>query len=149
MIRCLFFLIGCCALSIANAQTSVDMMRGRSVGSRTDTLSKPAKIAPKFPGGTEALMEYVSYRIKYPKAFRRKNFNTGPLTVKFLVQADGRVGDVQVTSRPTPPDLVDAMSNYVTQIRRVFIRMPRWEPARLNGTPIDYPYSLPFQVEIN
>ncbi|MCY7356055.1 MAG: hypothetical protein LH609_01030 [Rudanella sp.] len=43
----------------------------------------------------------------------------------------------------------ELMSDYVTNIRKVFLRMRRWEPARVNGTPINYQYALPFQVEIN
>ncbi|TAE27541.1 MAG: hypothetical protein EAZ91_15815 [Cytophagales bacterium] len=148
MIRCIVFVGVYLIVTLVHAQNAVDVMRGRAV-SGTDTLARPVKIGPRYPGGPEALMDYVAYRIKYPKTFQRKGFNTGPLTVKFLIQTDGRVGDVQVTSRPTPPEWADEMSNYVTQIRKVFLRMPRWEPARLNGVPINYSYSLPFQVEAN
>jgi hypothetical protein len=147
MMRFVLFVSLCFAVTVGYAQNPVDVMRGRAT--RVDTLTNPVKTAPQFPGGSQALMDYVAYHIKYPKSFRRKGFNTGPLLVKFLIQTDGRVGDVQVSSKTTPPELAEQMSDYVTQIRKVFIKMPRWEPARLNGVPINYQYSLPFQVEIN
>lgn len=134
---------------VAFAQSPVDVMRGRTTVAQTDTLVNSTKTAPQFPGGHTALMDYVAYRIKYPKALRRQKFNVGPMTVKFLIGTNGRVSDVQVMSRPTPPEVAEAMSDYVTNIVKVFQKMPRWEPARLNGVPIAYQYSLPFQVEIN
>ncbi len=148
MNRCLPFFAFCLIAFSAQAQNPVDVMRGRTRVAKTDTLVEARKAPPHYPGGNEAMMDYIAYHIKYPKALRKKKYNIGPMTVKFLVQSDGKVGDVQVTSRPTSPDVADEMSDYVTNIRKVFLRMPRWEPARVNGTPINYQYALPFQVEI-
>ncbi|WP_083940551.1 energy transducer TonB [Rudanella lutea] len=135
------------ALSVC-AQGPVDVMRGRAASAKTDTLVDPTIQKPQFPGGHDALMMYIADHVKYPKSLRRKKFNAGQLTVKFLVLANGRVRNVEVTSRPTPPDVAEEMSEYVTSVMKAFNRMPRWEPARVNGTPINYQYALPFQVEI-
>ncbi len=133
------------------AQSPIDVMRGRTTMNqeKPDTLLDAKKEMPRFPGGYDAMMDYIAYHVKYPKSLRKKKYNIGPMTVKFLIQTNGKVRDVQVTSRPTPPDVAEEMSDYVTNIVKVFTRMPRWEPARVNGTPINYQYALPFQVEIN
>lgn len=135
---------------ISYAQSPVDVMHGRTTinQEKPDTLLDAKKEMPRFPGGYDAMMDYIAYHIKYPKSLQKKKYNVGPMTVKFLVQTNGKVRDVQVTSRPTAPDVAEEMSAYVTNIVKVFTRMPRWEPARVNGTPINYQYALPFQVEI-
>lgn len=137
-----------CSIVSSYAQSPVDVMRGRVRVAKTDTLVDARKVPPRYPGGNEAMIDFIAYHIKYPKSLRKKKYNIGPITVKFLVQSDGKVNDVTVTSRPTPPDVAEEMSDYVTNIRKVFLKMPRWEPARVNGTPINYQYALPFQVEI-
>lgn len=153
MNRCLLFLTCCLIAFTAQAQSPVDVMRGRTPSANTparaDTLVDAKKELPRFPGGHDALMMYIADHVRYPKSLRNKKYNIGPMTVKFLIQTDGRVRDVQVTSRPTSPDVAKEMGDYVTSIVKKLTKMPRWEPARVNGTPINYQYVLPFQVEIN
>jgi len=148
MNHCLLLLTCCLIVLTANAQNPIDVMRGRTTP-RVDTLVDARKEPPRFPGGHDALMMYIADHVRYPKSLRKKKYNVGPMTVKFLIQTDGRVRDVQVTSRPTSPDVAEEMSDYVTSIVKKLTKMPRWEPARVNGTPINYQYALPFQVEIN
>lgn len=149
MNRCLLFLTCCLFTLTTQAQNPVDVMRGRSSAVKTDTLVDARKEPPRFPGGHDAFMMYIADHVRYPKSLRKKKYDVGPMTVKFLIQTDGRVSNVQVTSRPTSPDVADQMSDYVTSIVKKLTKMPRWEPARVNGTPINYQYALPFQVEIN
>jgi len=150
--RRLFLLVSVafCSALTSYAQSPVDVMRGRSTTNKVkaDTLTDAHKELPRFPGGHDAFMMYIADHVHYPRSLRKKKYNIGPMTVKFLIQTDGKVRDVQVTSRPTAPDVAEEMSTYVTNIVKVFTRMPRWEPARVNGTPISYQYVLPFQVEI-
>ena len=149
MIHCLLFLTCCLITLTTQAQNPVDVMRGRSSSAvKTDTLVDARKEPPRFPGGHDALMMYIADHVRYPKSLRKKKYNVGPMTVKFLIQTDGRVSNVQVTSRPTSPDVADEMSDYVTSIVKKLTKMPRWEPARVNGIPINYQYALPFQVEV-
>ncbi|MCY7356056.1 MAG: energy transducer TonB [Rudanella sp.] len=103
MNRCLLLLACCLITFFAQAQNPVDVMRGRTAAAKTDTLMDARKEPPRYPGGNEAMMEYIAYHVKYPKPLRKKKYNIGPITVKFLIQSNGKVGDVQVTSRPTPP----------------------------------------------
>jgi hypothetical protein len=149
MNRCLLFLACGLIAFTAQAQNPVDVMRGRTIPAKTDTLVDARKEPPQYPGGHDAFMMYIADHVRYPKSLRKKKYNIGPMTVKFLIQTDGKVSNVQVTSRPTSADVADEMSDYVTSIVKKLTKMPRWEPARVNGTPINYQYVLPFQVEIN
>ena len=50
---------------------------------------------PKFPGGEDALMDYVSKNVVYPKEAQEKGIS-GRVFVGFIVEKDGSVSDVKV-----------------------------------------------------
>lgn len=138
-------------LGIATLLTNVARAQTDSVA-QADTLLPPgvytkAERLPEFPGGRTALLQYVADKVRYPKALRKKGYNVGPLTVRFVVTAEGDVRDVRVASRPTSPDVAEAVSAYVTDVSRAFEKMPRWQPARIRNQNVAFRYFLPIQVE--
>lgn len=89
---------------------------------------------PSFPNGGEAAMRrYISRNMNYPTEAERLR-KQGRVEVSFVINADGRLSHFEV-SKSDP--LFDA------EALRLVRRMPRWEPALLNGEPVAVKHSIP------
>lgn len=116
-------------------------------GSRRDVTLGVARLAdkqqaaydivdqmPNFPGGKEAMMKYISGKVKYPitKA-------SGRVVVQFIVDTNGAVVEPKVV-RSVSPKLDQAALDAVKG-------MPKWEPGKLNGKPVRVKYNIPINFE--
>ena len=95
---------------------------------------------PEFPGGVQALMEYVEANIRYPQEAKERG-KQGRVIVQFVVEEDGALTEEQVM-KPVDPQL-DA------EAIRIARSMPKWRPGRLAGKPIRTRFSFPvtFRLE--
>ena len=89
---------------------------------------------PSFPGGTGALMQYLSKNIKYPP-FAEENNIQGRVICTFVVERDGSVSDIRIARSVDPSLDKEAM--------RVVSAMPKWIPGRQNGQMVRVKYTLP------
>jgi protein TonB len=94
---------------------------------------------PSFPGGDEALMQYLADNVCYPENAAEMGIE-GVVTVEFIVKADGSIADAKIV-RMVDPDLEE-------EALRLVNSMPRWTPASDNGTPTDARYSLPIKFRL-
>lgn len=93
-----------------------------------------AEKMPEFPGGIDALMNYLSKNIKYPKAARKNNIQ-GKVFLKFIVSADGSINNVTI--------IRGIGGGCEEEAVRVVENMPRWSPGYSNGEAVDVYYTLP------
>ncbi len=91
---------------------------------------------PSYPGGEEALRNYLSENIQYPPMAAEMGIE-GVVTVEFMVKADGSIGNAKIV-RMVDPDLED-------EALRIVNSMPRWNPASKDGVPADAWFSLPIK----
>jgi len=89
---------------------------------------------PIFPGGEAALMEFVSSHLNYPPEAAKKNVQ-GSVYVRFVVEKDGSIGDVQV--------LRSIESSLDKEAKRVVKTLPNFIPGRQNGEVVRVWYTLP------
>ena len=89
---------------------------------------------PSFPGGTGALMSFLSSNIKYP-VVAQENGVQGRVIVGFVVERDGSITDVKVM-RSVDPSLD-------REAQRVVKAMPRWKPGKQNGSAVRVKYTVP------
>ncbi len=89
---------------------------------------------PSFPGGTGALMQYLSENIKYP-VVAQENGVQGRVVVSFVVERDGSITDVKVV-RSVDPSLD-------REATRVVKAMPNWIPGKQNGSAVRVKYNVP------
>ena len=75
---------------------------------------------PEFPGGQEALKEYLLKETKYPDAARNARAQ-GVVAIQFVVEKDGSISNVTVLS-PVFPALDE-------EAKRVVKEMPKWKPG--------------------
>ena len=96
-------------------------------------------VKPSFPGGENALTEYVNKHIEYPKA-AISNSIEGTVTVEFTVKADGSISGARIV-RPIDPDLEK-------EALRIVNGMPRWNAGSDGGKSVDAIVVLPVKFRL-
>ncbi len=129
----------------AQAPPSVPMMSSDNHASqlcdtteRYEVFGQISESAPQFPGGEAALMRYLGTNIKYPPELAGTCFQ-GRVVVTFLIDKTGRVAEVKVLR--SIHELLDR------EVVRVCESLPMFEPARRDGEPIDFWYTLPISFK--
>ena len=89
---------------------------------------------PQFPGGQQALFEYLSKNIKYP-VIAEENGVQGRVIVTFVVERDGSITDVKVVKSVDP--------SLDKEAQRVVKAMPHWIPGKQNGPAVRVKYTVP------
>ena len=95
---------------------------------------------PVFPGGQKALMEFLKSNLVYPKAAQDSSIQ-GRVIVKFTVEKDGTITDVEV-ARGVHPALDE-------EAVRVVSMMPKWKPGTQMGDTVRTKFILPVLFKIN
>ena len=91
-----------------------------TISSKEDALSDMEEM-PEFPGGTEALKEYLDKNMKYPAEAKEKG-TQGRVIVQFVVDEKGKVTSPKI-ARSVDPSL-DA------EALRLIENMPQWTPGK-------------------
>lgn len=94
---------------------------------------------PSFPGGSSALMKYLSENVKYP-VVAQENGVQGRVVVSFVVEKDGHITDVKVV-RSVDPSLDK-------EAARVVKSMPSWIPGKQNGSAVRVKYNVPVSFKL-
>ncbi len=104
-----------------------------------EEIFKSVEQMPQFPGGDAALMKYLSSHINYPPMAAENNVQ-GKVILQFVVEKDGRVGEVKV-ARSVDKDLDK-------EAIRVVKSLPKFTPGRQNGQPVRVWYTLPVTFKL-
>lgn len=94
----------------------------------------------QFPGGDEACFKWLSENIKYPSICREQGVQ-GRVILKFVVNRDGSIVDVETVRSPDP--------NLAKEAERVVKMMPKWKPARQGNKAVRSRFSLPVMFRLN
>ena len=89
---------------------------------------------PEFPGGPDSLHAYLARTIQYPQDARDKGVS-GTVLAEFVVEKDGRVGQVTIK--------VPLFPSCDEEVVRVLQQMPLWKPATNQGQPIRCFFAVP------
>ena len=89
---------------------------------------------PEFPGGMQALRDYMRDNIKYPEACRKDSIQ-GRVIITFVVEKDGSICGAEVVKRVH--DQLDA------EALRVINSMPKWKPGTQRGKVVRIKYAIP------
>ena len=89
-----------------------------------------------FPGGKDALDEYIAKHLTYPEEAAEKGIS-GAVKVEFKVGADGNISNVTAAKKVHP--LLDA------EAERLVASMPPWNPTIVNGRKAAYYYEITIQ----
>ncbi len=95
---------------------------------------------PEYPGGTEALLEYLRSNIKYPKNCMENKIQ-GRVLVTFVVNKDGRIVEPKVVKGVDPELDAEAL--------RVINGMPTWTPGKQKGEAVRVQYTVPVNFRLS
>lgn len=94
---------------------------------------------PSYPGGQQALMEFLSTHVKYP-LISEENGIAGRIVATFVVEKDGSISDVKV---------VIGNEYYLEQEAiRVVKAMPKWIPGKQNGSAVRVKFTMPITFRL-
>jgi len=97
------------------------------------------EIMPSFPGGEDKLLQYLAENVKYPRLAREAKIQ-GLVIVRFVVDADGFVGKVEI--------LRGIGAGCDEEALRVVNAMPKWEPGIQNGRAVPVIYNMPIRFAL-
>ena len=94
---------------------------------------------PEFPGGVDAMMEYLQKELRYPESAKEKGIQ-GRVTVQFIIDKEGNVTNSKVT-RSVDKDM-DA------EAIRLVKAMPKWKPGKQRGKAVRVKYTVPVTFKL-
>ena len=103
---------------------------------------------PKFPGGDQALMEFIENNLHCPKKMLRIGAN-GRVIVSFVVEKDGSITEPKVVKTTLkkksgkPYENTRIIKQCEEEALRIVKMMPRWIPGKQCGVPVSVKYCAP------
>ena len=104
-----------------------------------DKVLEKAEVMPEYPGGDQAMMDFVAKNVQYPQEARDKEIS-GRVLVSFIVEKDGSIADVKVVKGIGGGCDEEAV--------RVVKAMPKWKPGKDKGKPVQVSYMMPFTFKL-
>jgi len=105
----------------------------------TDQLFMVVEEMPEFPGGTQALYQYIGKNLKYPEEAKKEGVH-GRVVVDFIIEKDGKITNINIKQGigfGCDEAAKDVISN-----------MPAWSPGKQRGKAVRVKFALPFKFEL-
>ena len=99
-----------------------------------------ADVMPEYPGGTNAMFDFIRKNVKYPESAKEKGIE-GRVYVNFVIDKDGSISDIKV--------LRGLCKEIDEEAVRVVKAMPKWNPGMQDGELVRVQYTLPFYFKIS
>lgn len=97
------------------------------------------EVKPKYPGGDEAMYEFMSTNLVYPAEAQKEGIQ-GTVVVQFLIEKDGSVTNAKAVRSPH-----ESLSNEAV---RMILSMPKWSPGMNNDQPVRVNFTLPVRFKL-
>ena len=117
-----------------------DTVKADGLQGKNSTVYDMVEQAPEFPGGPQAMMQFIKDNLQYPQ-IAKENGIQGRVILQFVVDETGQVTDPKVI-RSIDPSLD-------TEAIRLVLSMPRWMPGMQDGKAVAVRYTIPviFKLE--
>ena len=116
-------------------------MHSTTASKQTDNITNEGdeaydvvEVMPQFPGGPQALFQYLTKKIEQPIVTDGKGVQ-GRVIVTFIVERDGTTSNHKITKSVNPFLDEEAL--------RLIKSMPRWSPGKQNGKAVRVKYTAP------
>lgn len=83
---------------------------------------------------------YISENLDY-STFSANSVKSTKIIVKFIVKENGVISDIKVVNAKNHDD------ELVTEIIKIFQKMPDWKPGMIDGENVDVPFTLPIIID--
>ena len=106
----------------------------------TNEIYMVVEDSPQFPGGLQALLDYLHDNIKYPESCRRDSIQ-GRVIISFVVEKDGSINSAEIVKGVH--EQLDA------EALRVIGAMPKWKPGKQRGKTVRVKYAIPVNFRLD
>jgi len=128
----LIALMAAFGFSTASAQKTV-------VSQKNEKVFDVVEQMPEYPGGMEALFEFLKNNIKYPEDAQKQKVE-GRVIATFVVETDGSISNIEVVKHAFP-----SLDNEAV---RVIQAMPNWTPGKQKGQAVRVKYTIPINFNL-
>ena len=109
------------------------------VSQKNDQVFDVVEQMPEYPGGMQALFEFLKENIKYPEDAQKQKVE-GRVLAKFVVETDGSISNIEVVKQAFPSLDAEAV--------RVIQAMPKWKPGRQKGQAVRVKFVMPINFSL-
>lgn len=111
---------------------------------KKDTINteKPytiVEVMPSFPGGAGEMMKFINENLKYPEPVPEKQGLCTRVVVRFVIQVDGSIGDIQLVR--------NCFEEFDLAVINLIKKMPKWIPGKQNGKNVPVYFTLPVHID--
>ncbi len=104
-----------------------------------DSIYSLVDMMPQFAGGIDSLNKWMNKKLVYPQAAMEEG-RQGTVFLSFVVQADGRLSDIEL--------LKGVNIDFEKEAMRLIRSMPKWEPGKCNGTIVPVKVNFPIKFSL-
>lgn len=112
-------------------QTKTEIITSNSID--PNKIYSYVDVQAEFPGGDKARLQWLRDNISWPRD-ANGHLHHGDVELDFVVERDGSVSNVKVSSSDNP-ELNSAAIRLISS-------MPKWAPAQVNNQPVRSPLSI-------
>lgn len=112
---------------------------GATGDGKKNEVFKAVEKMPQFPGGSEALVNFIRKNLRYPEISQYNNIQ-GKVYAQFIVDKTGKITDLKIVRG------LDESCNEETL--RIMNLMPDWTPGMQNGRTVAVFFTLPVAFEL-
>ena len=125
----------------ALATTTVSKMEAANpLPPEKDKIYDTCDIMPEFPGGQNALLQFLAKNIKYPAEAQQQG-KQGKVVVTFVIEKDGSITNAKVTQALYPSLDEESL--------RIVKSMPKWTPGKMkDGKVVRVQYTVPLTYRL-
>ena len=127
------------ALMMCGAAMAQADRTGKAGSPATDTneIFVVVEHDPEFPGGMDALYQWIGANYKWPASARDCDA-FGNVYVTFIIEKDGSVSNIKL--------LRDIGCGHGEAVVEMVKHMPKWKPGKQRGKPVRVQYNLPVKI---
>lgn len=105
-----------------------------------DSVYTEVDTAAAFPGGNEALLQWMASELQYPESAKLEGIS-GVVIGTFIVEKDGSVSTVEIVRSLDPA--CDA------EVVRMLQKSPPWTPAKRDGQQVRMQMAIPVKFALD
>lgn len=124
---------------LAFALIAMPSIASNNTPNQEETVLQMATEKAEFPGGEQALIEFLSQNVKYPEHALKESIQ-GTVMVEFVISKTGEIKNAKVVRSICPSLDKEAL--------RVINSMPNWIPGKNKNQPVNVGYTLPIKFSL-
>lgn len=122
------------------ASVIINKENGQKIEKGKDGIYTNAEVMPQYPGGEQALSDFVVNKIEYPQSAVDRDAE-GTVNISFVIDEKGKVVNAETIGNK-------AGNGFDDEAIRIVNQMPDWKPGTVKGKPVKTRLTLPITFKL-